>query len=121
MTTNNSPQKTLSRMIHNGYNFDNLPQAELDLIIPKVREHKNKCKKCLSEKNPVSLLLDFLDDTKSILSEMTPQPLKESGLEQLMKESVNDVKKGILDLNPKKDKEKLKELDNISKLLEIVF
>jgi hypothetical protein len=46
MTTDNSPQKTLSRMIHNGYNFDNLPQAELDLFMPKIREHKSKCEKC---------------------------------------------------------------------------
>lgn len=117
--TNNSPQKTLSRMIHNGYNFDNLPQSEIDLFMPKIREHKSKCKKCLAEKSDVDLLLGFLDDTKSVLSSMTPEPIKESGLEQLMKESVNEMKLNLKNLDPKKDKEKLKELNGISKLLEI--
>ena len=106
-------------MIHNGYNFNNLPQAEIDLFMPKIREHKNKCKKCLEEKSDLDSILDFLDDTKSILTELTPQPLKESGLEQLMKESVNEMKINLNNLDPKKDKEKLKELNGISKLLEI--
>jgi hypothetical protein len=123
MTTDNSPQKTLSRMIHNGYNFDSLPQAELDLFMPKIREHKSKCKKCLAEKSDervfVDMILDFLDDTKSFLSEITPQPMKESGHEQLMKESFNEIKSAINNLDSKKDKEKLKELGGISKLLEM--
>lgn len=106
-------------MIHNGFNFDNLPQAELDLFMPKIREHKSKCKKCLAEKSDLGMILDFLDDTKSFLSEITPQPMKESGLEQLMKESVNEMKSNLNNLDPKKDKEKLKELDGIAKLLEI--
>lgn len=121
MKSNNTPRKTLTKMIHSGYNFDNLPQAEIDLFIPKIREHKAICKKCLEENNDVEKLLNFLDDTKSLLTKMTPPSIRESGLEQLMKESVNDVKNGIKDLDPKKDKDKLKELDGISKLLEMIY
>lgn len=48
MTTDNSPQKTLSRLIHSDY-FENLTPNQLMYFIPKIEEHQKKCRhpKCL--------------------------------------------------------------------------
>ena len=61
----NTPVHTLSRMIHNGYNFDNLPESELKLLLSKINYHKSTCRQCLANEpkiNPIETIVGFLDD-----------------------------------------------------------
>lgn len=50
MTTNNSPAKVLSRLVHSDY-FDNISPMYMELWTPKIEEHKLKCQhpKCKSQ------------------------------------------------------------------------
>ena len=52
MTSDNSPEKVVSRLFHNGDYFEKLSNYTLKYFIPKLEKHIEKCQhpKCISFK-----------------------------------------------------------------------
>jgi hypothetical protein len=53
LTSNNSPQKIVSRLLHDSDYFETLSNYSLGDFIPKLENHIEKCQhpKCISFKN----------------------------------------------------------------------